>query len=50
MNRPPTSAPILDGIHDFTEKEEIDKRPDELYAIVSQLWPELLHKVKPRAA
>ncbi len=26
---------------------EIVEAPDELYSLVEQLWPQLLHKVKP---
>jgi len=40
----------IQGIHDFIEDADIVEGPDELYAIVSQLWPELLHKVKPPRA
>jgi hypothetical protein len=35
------------GIYDFLIEAEIVEGPDELYAIVAELWPELLHKVKP---
>jgi hypothetical protein len=37
----------IQGIHDFIADADIVDGPDELYAIVSELWPELLHKVKP---
>jgi hypothetical protein len=37
----------LQGIYDFIADAEIVAGPDELYTIVSELWPELLHKVKP---
>ena len=35
------------GIRDFIAQHDIVERGDELYAIVSVIWPELLHKVKP---
>jgi hypothetical protein len=35
------------GIREFLQKAEIVEGPAELYAMVSKLWPELLHKVKP---
>ena len=34
-------------IHELIENAEIVEGPDDLYAIVAELWPELLHKVKP---
>ena len=37
----------LDGLRDFVIRNEVVSGGDELYAIVAQLWPELLHKVKP---
>jgi hypothetical protein len=37
----------IQGIYDFIADAEIVAGPDELYTIVSELWPELLHKVKP---
>jgi hypothetical protein len=37
----------IQGLHDFILKNEIVSGGDELYVIVSELWPELLHKVKP---
>lgn len=40
----------LQGIYDFIQDAEIIEGPDELYAIVAELWPELLHKVKPPRA
>jgi len=40
----------VQGLHDFIENADIVEGPDELYAIVSELWPELLHKVKPPRA
>ena len=35
------------NIHDFIVDAEFVDGPAELYAIVAELWPELLHKVKP---
>jgi hypothetical protein len=40
----------LQGIHDLVEDAELIEGPDELYEIVAELWPELLHKVKPPRA
>jgi hypothetical protein len=40
----------LQGIYDFIAEAELVAGPDELYTIVSELWPELLHKVKPPRA
>jgi hypothetical protein len=40
----------LQGIHDLVEDAELVEGPDELYEIVAELWPELLHKVKPPRA
>jgi len=37
----------IQGIHDFVRDAEIVEGSDELYAIVAEVWPELLHKVKP---
>ena len=37
----------LEGLRDFVVRNEVVSGGDELYAIVAQLWPELLHKVKP---
>ena len=37
----------IQGIYDFIRDAEIVAGSDELYAIVAQVWPELLHKVKP---
>ena len=44
------SADDTQGIRDFIMDAEIVEGPDELYVIVSELWPELLHKVKPPRA
>jgi hypothetical protein len=41
------SSDDLKGIRDFIKDAEIVEGSDELYAIVSELWPDLLHKVKP---
>jgi len=35
------------GIHEFIQDADIVEGPDELFDLVKQLWPELLHKVKP---
>jgi len=40
----------IEGIHQFIHDAEIVEGPDELWEIVSQLWPELLHKIKPPRA
>jgi hypothetical protein len=40
----------VEGIHDFIEDAEIVEGPDELWQIVSERWPELLHKLKPPRA
>jgi hypothetical protein len=40
----------IEGIHDFISNAEIVEGPDELWSIVAELWPELLHKVKPPRA
>ena len=37
----------LKGMRDFIEDAEMIEGPDELYAIVAELWPDLLHKIKP---
>jgi hypothetical protein len=37
----------IQSIHDFIADADLVAGPDELYAIVQVLWPELLHKVKP---
>jgi hypothetical protein len=37
----------LDEIHAFIVSAEFVDGPDELYAMVSDLWPNLLHKIKP---
>ena len=37
----------LKGVHDFIQDADIVEGPDELYAIVAELWPDLLHKIKP---
>jgi len=37
----------IEGIHEFIADADLVEGPDELYALVSELWPELLHKVKP---
>jgi hypothetical protein len=34
-------------IHDFIADADIVEGPDELYLLVSELWPHLLHKIKP---
>ena len=34
-------------IHDFLEDADVVDGPAELRFIVAELWPELLHKVKP---
>ena len=41
------AADDIQGIHDFIAEADIVSGPDELYVIVQELWPELLHKVKP---
>ncbi len=40
----------VEAIHDFIVEAEIVEGSEELYAIVADLWPELLHKVKPPRA
>ena len=37
-------------IHDFILDADVVEGPDELYSIVAESWPELLHKVKPPRA
>ena len=37
----------MEEVREFLVQAEIVEGPDELYAIVSERWPELLHKVKP---
>jgi|EndMetStandDraft_9_1072997.scaffolds.fasta_scaffold3593197_1 hypothetical protein len=37
----------LDDIHAFIVSAEFVDGPDELHAMVSDLWPHLLHKIKP---
>jgi hypothetical protein len=37
----------LEGIHQFMLDAEVVDGPPELREIVAELWPELLHKVKP---
>lgn len=41
------SADDLRGIYEFLESAEVVEGPDALWEMVSLLWPELLHKVKP---
>jgi hypothetical protein len=40
----------IDGMYDFIAEADIVEGPDELWVIVSELWPELLHKLKPPRA
>lgn len=40
----------INGIYDFIADADVVEAPDELYAIVEELWPELLHKLKPARA
>jgi hypothetical protein len=40
----------IQGIYDFISNSDIVDGPEELYAIVETLWPELLHKIKPPRA
>jgi hypothetical protein len=44
------AADVQGAIHDFLEDAEIVEGPDEFYSIVEELWPELLHKLKPPRA
>ena len=37
----------LQGLREFVVRNDVVSGGDELYAIVAELWPELLHKVKP---
>jgi hypothetical protein len=37
----------LEEIRDFIARADYVDGPDELYDLVSEMWPELLHKVKP---
>jgi hypothetical protein len=37
----------LQNVHDFIQDADIVEGPDDLYAIVAELWPNLLHKIKP---
>jgi hypothetical protein len=37
----------IDGMHDFSVQADIVEGPEELWMIVAELWPELLHKIKP---
>jgi hypothetical protein len=37
----------LDSIHDALMNADVLEGPEELYAIVEEFWPELVHKVKP---
>jgi hypothetical protein len=39
----------VQGIYEFIKDADVVDGPEELYAIVQNLWPELLHKVKPPA-
>ena len=34
-------------IQDFIRDADIVEGPDDLWPMVAELWPELLHKVKP---
>jgi hypothetical protein len=38
------------GIHDFIEDADVVEGPEELYEMVAELWPDLLHKLKPPRA
>jgi hypothetical protein len=40
----------LDAIHEVLVENEVVEGPEELYLLVSELWPDLLHKVKPPIA
>ena len=44
------TANDAEGIYNFIKSSDIVDGPDELYAIVEALWPELLHKIKPPRA
>jgi hypothetical protein len=37
----------VDEIFEFLQDAEVVEGPPELYALVAELWPDLLHKVKP---
>jgi hypothetical protein len=37
----------IQGIYEFIRDAEIVEGPGELLEIVSELWPDLLHKLKP---
>ena len=37
----------IQGILEFIQDADIVEGPEELYAMVAALWPNLLHKVKP---
>jgi hypothetical protein len=37
----------VEKIHQTILDAEIVEGPDELYDVVSKLWPHLLHKIKP---
>ena len=37
----------IQGIYNFIKDGDIIDGPDELYAIVAEHWPHLLHKIKP---
>jgi hypothetical protein len=37
----------VNDIYQALLSSEIVEGPEELYALVEQLWPQLLHKVKP---
>jgi hypothetical protein len=37
----------LDEIHEFLLDADVVEGPPELRELVAELWPDLLHKVKP---
>jgi hypothetical protein len=37
----------VQGIYEFIKNSDVVEGPDELYSLIQNLWPELLHKVKP---
>jgi hypothetical protein len=37
----------LDEMHEFLESAEVIEGPPGFRELVAELWPELLHKVKP---
>jgi hypothetical protein len=37
----------LDKVHQFLRDAAVVEGPPEFYAMVAELWPDLLHKVKP---